>query len=134
MTDKCKTCNTELEWMGGCSAHLTNRYCPNSSCPTNLTDPTMSQFASKEDYYRAQFERDYCDAFNLPCNATRILFRVDDVGNYAELKVFVSYQLWKRAKLEVRTVQVDWKYMSAPERERIKSELLKKANIKVEFV
>lgn len=92
-----------------------------------------------EQEFRAQFEREYCEQFPIATRHQHDLFMLDACGDYAYAVVGVGYAMWKRAKLEVRTVELkvwpnvfmqDQRYAFADD---IKN-ALEKANVKVEFV
>ncbi len=94
-------------------------------------DLTMSQFANKEDYYRAQFEREYCEEYPY-AKLTR-----NKDGSFVYEQDNAMYRMWKRAKLEVRTVKVKRRieYVEGPLHVPVNYvEAFEKAGVNVEFV
>jgi hypothetical protein len=65
-------------------------------------------------------------------------FTLDEDGEYQRLAVQVAYQMWKRAKMETRTVKIYGSYEDADYSEVIAVsrviEQCEKINVKVEFV
>lgn len=83
----------------------------------------------------AQFEREYTAEI---CGkvAPKGLFDFDqDLNCYASYAIHIAYQMWKRAKTEMRTVTIKASNAdSYTEEERDLMDALEKINVEVEFV
>lgn len=81
----------------------------------------------------AQFRREYCNEF--PQESKRIGTFNWDSGSYVDLKIEVAYQMWKRAKLETRTVTLNVnELLFMTSTEQVLKTALEKINARVEFV
>lgn len=81
----------------------------------------------------AQFEREYCEEFRVFPFEYATIFDKDECGLYTYSPAYHAYKIWKRTKLEVRTVEIPLEYLYGADDDAINVHL-EDINVKVEFV